>query len=150
MENFAPTCSVVLRRELIGTLPPWHCQLAMGDWSLLALVAEHGDIELMDEVMAVYRVHPGGIWASRPTASRLREISRMLEVLDKHFEFKYTHVIRPALAKRYFDLALLERERGSRFGHSEVHSSLHSKRRLAFPPTYPRRASRLYADGSLV
>jgi glycosyltransferase involved in cell wall biosynthesis len=113
-ENFAPTCSVVLRRELIGALPPWHSQLAMGDWSLLALVAEHGAIELMNEVMAVYRVHPGGIWSSRPMASRLREISRLLEVLDKHFDFKYTNVIRSSLAKHYFDLALLEREKGSR------------------------------------
>ena len=113
-ENFVPACSAMLRRELIGSLPSWHSELAMGDWPLFALVSNSGKIELMDEVMAVYRVHLGGIWSSRSSVSRLLEISRMLQVLDKHFDFKYTGTIRPTLAQYYLDLALLERQNGNR------------------------------------
>jgi glycosyltransferase involved in cell wall biosynthesis len=113
-ENFVPACSAMLRRGLIGSLPSWHSELAMGDWPLFALVSSKGGIELMDEIMAVYRVHQGGIWSSRSRLSRIREVSRMLEVLDKHFSFKYTNIIRPVLAQYYLDLALLGRQNGNR------------------------------------
>jgi len=113
-ENFVPACSAVVRRDLIGPLPAWHSQLAMGDWTVFALVSSHGNIELMDEVMAVYRVHQRGIWSSRSRVSRMREISRMLEVLDKHFSFRYKNTIRPVLAQYYLDMALLERQNGNR------------------------------------
>jgi glycosyltransferase involved in cell wall biosynthesis len=113
-ENFIPACSAMVRRDLIGPLPSWHRELAMGDWTLFALVSNHGKIELMDDVMAVYRVHPGGIWSSRPSVSRLREIARMLQTLNKHFNFKYADAIQPSLAQYYLDLALLERQSGNR------------------------------------
>jgi glycosyltransferase involved in cell wall biosynthesis len=113
-ENFVPACSAMLRRELIGSLPPWHSELAMGDWPLFALVSSKGGIQLMDEIMAVYRVHQGGIWSSRSRVSRMREISRTLEVLDKHFRFRYTNSVRPALAQCYLELALMERKNGKR------------------------------------
>jgi glycosyltransferase involved in cell wall biosynthesis len=115
-ENFIPSCSAVVRRELIGKVPSWHSTLAMGDWTLFALVSSHGAIELMDEIMATYRVHVGGIWSSRSRESRLVEVSRMLQVLDSHFDFKYANVIKPALAKNYFELAVLKRDEGSRLG----------------------------------
>jgi glycosyltransferase involved in cell wall biosynthesis len=113
-ENFVPACSAVVRRDLIGTLPGWHSELAMGDWTLFALVSSQGRIALMDEIMAVYRVHRGGIWSSRSPSSRLRETARMLQTLNRHFHFKYTHIIRPVLAQYYLDLALIQRENGRR------------------------------------
>jgi hypothetical protein len=113
-ENFVPACSAMLRRDLIGPLPSWHSELAMGDWPLFALVSSNGGIELMDEVMAVYRVHQGGIWSSRSRISRMREASRVLKVLDKHFSFRYTNTVRLVLAQYYLDLALLERQNGNR------------------------------------
>jgi hypothetical protein len=113
---FVMTCSAVLRRESIGSLPTWISEMALGDWPLFALAASHGNIELMDEIMAAYRVHPGGIWSTRPTSYRLRETARMLTALDRHFEFQYTSIIRRTLAKSYFDLALIEREKGNRVG----------------------------------
>jgi hypothetical protein len=115
-ENFVATCSAVVRRNLIGTLPSWHSQLVMADWTLFALVSSKGSMELLDEVMAVYRVHQGGIWSSRSDISRTREVIRMLEVLDRHFNFRYTNVVRPALAQYYFQLAQMERQNGKRLG----------------------------------
>ena len=112
--NFVPTCSAVLRRNLIGELPSWFSTLALGDWPLFALVASHGKIELLDEAMATYRLHPGGIWSSRSDLSRLREVSRMLTTLDKYFAFKYTDTIRQTVAQCHLSLAILQRENGNR------------------------------------
>jgi glycosyltransferase involved in cell wall biosynthesis len=112
--NFVMTCSAVLRRTLIGPLPSWISEMSLGDWPLFALAASRGHIELMDEVMAAYRVHSGGIWSTRPVPYRLRETSRMLKALDRHFEFQFAPIIRRTLAKSYLDLALIERQNGNR------------------------------------
>jgi glycosyltransferase involved in cell wall biosynthesis len=132
-DNFVPTCSAVVRRDLIGPLPPWHSQLAMGDWTLFALVSSKGNIELMDEAMAVYRVHQGGIWSARSRKSRMREVSRMLEILDKHFNFRYTNTVRPVLARHYMDLALMERQSGKRLDTWRYLKACIAKGGITFP-----------------
>jgi glycosyltransferase involved in cell wall biosynthesis len=63
--------------------------------------------------MAVYRMHAGGIWTSRPTMSRIREITGHARRLDKHFDFKYLNIIRPTLARSYLDLAMWKRQKGN-------------------------------------
>jgi glycosyltransferase involved in cell wall biosynthesis len=113
-ENFVMTCTAVMRRSLVGPLPDWFSEMKLGDWPLFALVARHGKIELMDEVMAAYRVHSGGIWSSRPPISQLCEVTRMLLALDKHLGFQYTRTIRRTLARSYFEMACHARRGGSR------------------------------------
>jgi glycosyltransferase involved in cell wall biosynthesis len=114
--NFVMTCSIVMRRELIGRIPEWLFQMELADWPLCAMVARHGTIELMDENMATYRVHPTSTWSSRPLAFRLRESSRMLKALDKHLEFRFTKTIRQTVNRCDLDAALIERQNGNRAG----------------------------------
>lgn len=112
--NFVMTCSSVLRRDLIGPFPRWFFDMKMGDWPLFAIVARHGKIELMDEIMATYRVHPGGTWSSLQRMTQLQEMARMLRLLDKHLEFQYTKTIRQAITWLYLELAVTARSNGSR------------------------------------
>jgi glycosyltransferase involved in cell wall biosynthesis len=117
-DNFVMTCSAVLRRDLIPTLPPWFREMKLGDWPMFALAARHGTIELMDEVMSVYRKHQGGVWSSLSSVSRSREIVRMLKALDKHLDFQYTNAMRPTigrcLAHSYLGMASIARQAGNR------------------------------------
>lgn len=112
--NFVGTCSVVLRRKLIPSLPDWLFEMKMGDWPLWVLVARHGEIYLMDECMATYRLHADGAWTSLPQSTRLEEIARMLRALDKELEFQHSRVIAESIAQLYLDLALDARSRGQR------------------------------------
>ena len=112
--NFVMTCSAVLRRDLIGPIPQWLFGLKMGDWPLFAIVARHGKIELMDDVMATYRVHPGGTWSSLQALTQVRETARMLTHLDKHLEFQYKKTVRPMIAGLYLRLAIAEQSNGKR------------------------------------
>jgi glycosyltransferase involved in cell wall biosynthesis len=112
--NFVMTCSTVLRRNLIGPLPHWFSRMKLGDWPLFALVARHGNIELMDEIMARYRVHPGGIWSSLSEITRLQEGTLMLKALDKHLGFRYTNTIRGTIARHYLQRALISQLNGKR------------------------------------
>ena len=81
---------------------------------MFALAAKYGTIDLMDEVMAVYRVHGERTWSSLPVLTRLQEASRMLKALDEHLDFRYTSTIRQTLAQSYFDMACLARRDGAR------------------------------------
>jgi glycosyltransferase involved in cell wall biosynthesis len=109
-ENFVFTCATVVRGDLSNPLPGCFLEMKVGDWPRAALVARHGKIELLDEVMAVYRVHSGGVYSSLSLPNQLIETTRMLTVLDKHLEFQYTRAIRRTLAESYFELACHARQ----------------------------------------
>jgi glycosyltransferase involved in cell wall biosynthesis len=113
-QNFIMTCTAVVRRGLLGPIPVWFPEMKMGDWQRFALMARDGKIELMDEVMATYRVHPGGVWSSLPERSQLRDIIRMLTALDQYLGFQYTTTIRQTIAHTYFELACHARQDGNR------------------------------------
>lgn len=112
--NFVITCTAVLRRKLISQLPEWLFEMKLGDWPLFAMVAHYGEIELMDGVMAAYRVHHGGVWSSMSQGARLEEILRMLKALDKELRYKYTDTIREVIASMHLGLISISRAKGKR------------------------------------
>jgi glycosyltransferase involved in cell wall biosynthesis len=113
-ENFVFTCTTVLRRDLYGPLPSCFLGMNVGDWPRLALVARKGTIELLDEVMAVYRIHSGSIYSFLSIPRQLLETTKMLTVLDKHLGLQYTRTIRRTLARAYFEMACHARQGGNR------------------------------------
>jgi glycosyltransferase involved in cell wall biosynthesis len=112
--NFIPTCTVMYRWGSAGPRPDWFLDLKLGDWPQHILVARSGKIELMDEVMAVYRVHSGGVWTSGKTIDQKRELIRMMNALDRHMNFQHTSHIGRLCATWYFDMAIVERLNGNR------------------------------------
>ncbi|MGD1108567.1 MAG: glycosyltransferase [Terracidiphilus sp.] len=112
--TFVVTCTTVLRRELVPSFPKWYFEMKLGDWPLWAMIARFGKIELMDEIMAAYRIHPGGTWSSLPYVTRLDEAARMLRALDKELAYQYTEIIRETNATPYLDLARTSRSKGRR------------------------------------
>lgn len=74
VQNFIPTPSVLYRRGLFGELPDWFRELATGDWPLHILNAQHGHIGYINEVMAVYRVHAGGVWSRRDPVTKIKQM----------------------------------------------------------------------------
>lgn len=112
--NFVMPCTAVLRRGLIGQFPEWFFEMKLGDWPLCAMVARYGGIELMDGVMAAYRVHPGGVWSSMAQGTRLEECLRMLIALDEELQYKYTDTIREVIANMHLGLISISRSKGKR------------------------------------
>lgn len=93
---------------------PAFLSLKLGDWPLHILVARSGKIELMDEVMAVCRMHSGGMWTSGQAIDQKYAKMRMLKALDHHLSFQYTDAIHRTFAVSYFDMAIIERLNGNR------------------------------------
>jgi glycosyltransferase involved in cell wall biosynthesis len=84
------TCSYMFRRLLLSSPPDWLRTLWIGDWPILMLLAEQGYVGYIDEVMAEYRIHPGGVWSG---ASSTRQNEGSLEMYRR---------ARQHLGSRYF------------------------------------------------
>jgi glycosyltransferase involved in cell wall biosynthesis len=112
--NFVMTCSAVMRRNLMDGYPSELSEALVGDWARFAWVARRGTIELMDEIMAAYRVHEGSMWSSLPGPARVRQSARMLRVLDKELGYAYRGTISQTIASLYLQMALTARSNGER------------------------------------
>jgi glycosyltransferase involved in cell wall biosynthesis len=105
--NFIHACSVMSRARLVDPFPSWFDEFRLsGDWAILILNAQHGHIGYLDEVMATYRRHSGGVW------SRLTPIQQTLRVLDfyrridAHLGVDHVQSFRDALRYRGGELLL--------------------------------------------
>ena len=112
MDNFIPTASVMFRRGLFGRVPDWVCALEMGDWPIHILNSLHGKIGYLDETMAVYLVHPGGIWSLKDWQFREFALIRLFEALGTHLEPKYARLIHRYLRWKYLFVSEAYEETG--------------------------------------
>jgi len=110
--NPIPSCSVLFRRGLFDRFPDWYFTLAMSDWPLHIFNAQHGKIGYINEVMATYRVHAGGVWSSKRPSRQLLNMIALLDRVDEHLDFSYKDVIRATKARYYYQLAVIYRDRG--------------------------------------
>jgi Txe/YoeB family toxin of Txe-Axe toxin-antitoxin module len=94
--NFIHTPSCVFRNGLIKQLPKWHTECPIGDWPLHMLNAQHGKIKFLNEAMAVYRVHGGGVWESKNAIYRIiktvETYEKMLGYFDREIDMKLREV----------------------------------------------------------
>jgi glycosyltransferase involved in cell wall biosynthesis len=104
--NFMRTCSVMFRNGLIGEPPDWLEYVRPLDWALHILNAHEGKIGFINETMAVYRVHAGGVWSGKNTAYTLQECFRMLEQVNAHYALHYDRMIGGTLSLLRLGLAL--------------------------------------------
>ena len=61
--NFIATCSVVFRKPISFEFPTWFYKLPFGDLGIYKLVSENKEIQCIDEVMSVYRIHDNGVYS---------------------------------------------------------------------------------------
>ncbi len=110
--NFIPACSVMFRRGLVEELPGWYLKLKMGDWPLYILLAPHGKIKYFNEVTAAYRMHGSGSWSLRNRSYHDVKLLKLLEQVNRHFDFRYSNIIDAARSRYYFELAEMYLQRG--------------------------------------
>lgn len=70
--NYLNTPSVMIRRDsLPDQLPEWIKKMPMGDWPLLLLASMNGDIKMLNEPLAAYRIHDKGVWSTHTSFQKL-------------------------------------------------------------------------------
>ncbi|MGE3310680.1 MAG: glycosyltransferase family 2 protein [Limisphaerales bacterium] len=69
-DMFPHTTSILFRRDVLGTLPPWFNDLELTDLSMVSILASRGTFGyLPDSPMSVYRI-AGGSWTSTSLVAR--------------------------------------------------------------------------------
>lgn len=74
-------------------IPDCFFRRANADWMLMVLLAEHGNLGYINEVMAAYRVHGGGAWSQLNPIQGTLEHIKTCETIDAHLNFKYARAI---------------------------------------------------------
>ncbi len=103
--NFIATCSAMLRTGLLSGLPPWFDALVFGDWPLHILHAQHGSIGYLNEVMAVYRIHPGSLFGGQSPIRQLEGVITFYDRMLEYFPREHHAAITGAKAKHAYALA---------------------------------------------
>jgi glycosyltransferase involved in cell wall biosynthesis len=110
--NFIQTCSVMFRNGVVQKFPEWYFSLAVGDWPLFIMLAQHGRLGYLDRVMAGYRIHSGGVWMSKDEFFRVERCLEMLgqirQILDSPRQARLTDQI----VSDYIELATEQMKKG--------------------------------------
>jgi len=108
------TSSAVFRNIMIGNFPAWFFDSLSGDIPLFILINDLGLSKYLNEKMGVHRIHAGGV-SQKPSRTEVfnNQIS-MYESLNRHFNYKYDHLIRSNISRIYVYLALLHKKNGEK------------------------------------
>ncbi|WP_243374015.1 glycosyltransferase [Geotalea sp. SG265] len=118
---FIPTCSTLCRNGLIEQFPEWYFDMAMGDWPLHVLNAEHGHFAYIDESLASYRVHSGGIWSQSKKRDTLQKSIFAAETINRHLGYRFDKIIRKKITMLEYETAVVFVDGGdvkSAFSHA--------------------------------
>jgi glycosyltransferase involved in cell wall biosynthesis len=90
------TC--VYRRKIIEALPSTLWRLDIREWFFNIVVAEHGPIGYLPQILSIYRAHEGGIWSMKSNAEHTSELRRLIECYDKFLDYRFTHELQHSIA----------------------------------------------------
>lgn len=91
-------CTILFRNNLLGELPDCFYKVTNADWVMVVLLAEHGHIGYINEVMAAYRMHPDGMWSRLTPQQRVKEHINTYKTINEHLNFRYNRVISERIA----------------------------------------------------
>lgn len=107
--NYVSTCSAMIRREAVASIPAWFQGLIFGDWPLFLLAMRHGSAGYIPEVMARYTQHTGGLWTGLEPRARIEQMLLFFDTLLGRLGSQRDEPIRQAMVKWFKELAF-ERE----------------------------------------
>lgn len=107
IKNTIPTCSVVFRWKPDLNFPPEYKSLPLGDWPLYLLLLYDTDeyAVKINELMANYRLHEGGIFSNSDNSDVRLKILSVYKFSLKYFPKNKNEILKQ-LIKLYYSIAL--------------------------------------------
>jgi glycosyltransferase involved in cell wall biosynthesis len=103
--NFIASCAAMYRKGVFDEFPVWSFVMPISDWTQHVLHAQHGAIGYIDEPMAVYRQHGGGIHSMKPLTHQTRVAVEMLRRFRCALPRGHGRRINSSLCRSYCRLA---------------------------------------------
>lgn len=104
--NYIHTPSVVFR-NVLKEYPPQLAVSPIGDFFLFALLAQHGKLLKLEDVMAVYRCS-GGTFSGRPRSEQLWTWIRSLELMHSCVDSRLRDILRSRILEARLQLVQAE------------------------------------------
>ena len=112
---FFHTSSAVYR-HVLREFPVWFSQLNIeNDLVFLVLSASYGKIGFLDETMAVYRYHLGGICNRQPRLTQLQFAEHCYMLMASHLDFLKRVSFRRSFSNIYRDMSIIHSMAGHPF-----------------------------------
>jgi len=117
MGNFIATSSTVFRRGVVSPIPSWYeSYFPITDWPLHLLHAERGRIGYINEVLGIYRYHPGGYYSTLSEAEKLAATLQFYRRMNASTGYRYDALARTAISKYFIEWAEEYLTRGDKAG----------------------------------
>lgn len=123
--KYIPTAARVFRKEIMDNPPEWFIKACIGDFPSALIMAHHGHVYYIDEIMSAYRIGVSGSWTSRNIGERKANHKNIkvnfncieiLECFNKYSGYKYVIQVNKAKLERVFEIFRLKlRELKSNF-----------------------------------
>ena len=104
-------CATVFRKDVIVDKMHYISEIPYGDMMIHALSARYGNIAYIDEPMATYRRHAGGIYSGASDYERNKNTIKSLIIIRNSFHYEHNANLNSRLASLYEKKAVLELER---------------------------------------
>jgi glycosyltransferase involved in cell wall biosynthesis len=98
--NYIQTLSCLFRNNLFDKLPDYYRNCPTGDYFLFLLIAEHGKIKYLNDNMAVYRKHDGGIWSPQSMIERTEKSASIHNYIRAYFDGPIKNALTEEYCKR--------------------------------------------------
>lgn len=102
------TCSVMFHNGLLREYPDWFFEAPFGDWPIFVFLAQRGDLGYLDEVMAVYRVHSGGMYSGADQITRLQQRLWFLERMREYLGAEYSDILEQLILMCNIDIEMVK------------------------------------------
>lgn len=133
--NPVASCSFLMRRGIVDSLPAWYFSLPWGDWPMYFLAAQTGEIHYLPDVMGVYRIHSRGLYSGLTTIRSLELLIDFYRGIGPAIPPAYDRIRRERLATAWERLAIEHDRSGDA---AEARRCLRASF-AASPPTRPWR-----------
>jgi glycosyltransferase involved in cell wall biosynthesis len=101
------TCSIMFRKsKLDESLIDVYSESVFGDWEFFIFLAQRGSIGYVDEAMAAYRKHNGGIYTGASSLNKLKDRIEMFKNLNAYLKFKYNKTYKELISQCNYALAI--------------------------------------------
>jgi hypothetical protein len=102
---FIESSSVMFRRAVSSAVPDRLLIEMPSDWAAFILIARHGKIGYINELMGAYRIHGGGVWSRLNRTQQWEERVEFYKRTNAALDFQYDKAIRNHLTYAYYRLA---------------------------------------------
>ncbi|MFD2916268.1 glycosyltransferase family 2 protein [Psychroserpens luteus] len=106
--NFIVTASVMFRKPKNFKFPNWFNQIPFGDMGLYKLVAQDSQIQCLDEIMCVYRVHSDGVYSGLNVLKARRNYLNFYQKIYIHLNSEEQKVVKTKIEEKYREISKLK------------------------------------------